>query len=232
MRLQLIVALALIVIGAACYGPHTGEKAAAGDGDGFRPMFNGGDLTGWRTTGNWIVEKDKSVALHPRPGERGWQRYDAYLTTDRKYEDFILDLEFKFNRGGNSGVFLRVGDPKNHVRTGFEIQILDTYGKKRVGAHDCGGVVGAAAPTKNMVRPAGQWNHYTITCIGHQLDVVLNGEHIVSLDLSRSAVKDRPPSGYIAFQDEGQFIAYRNVRIKEVTAEKESATPTPMPAKH
>ena len=59
------------------------------------------------------------VALHPRPGEKGWQRYDAYLTTARKYKDFVLDLEFKIDKGGNSGMFLRVGDRKSQVNDRF-----------------------------------------------------------------------------------------------------------------
>jgi len=198
--------------------PTAAEKAILG-GE-LRQMFNGKDLTGWKTTGNWIVEKDNVIALKPRPGESGWKRYDAYLTTDRTYKDFILDLEFKFKKGGNSGVFLRVADPKSQVKTGFEVQILDTHGKKKFGAHDCGGVIGTAAPSKMMVKPAGEWNRYTITCIGSQLTVVLNGEQIIDLDLSKSRLKGRPPAGYIGFQDEAKFIWYRNVRIKEITDKK------------
>ena len=190
---------------------------AAEANDGFKPMFNGKDLTGWKTTGNWIVEEDGIVALHPRPGEKGWQRYDAYLTTDRKYREFIVDLEFKFGKGGNSGVFLRVNDPPSQVSSGFEVQILDTHGKEHVGAHDCGGVIGTAAPTKNMVKPAGEWNRYVIRCVGNELRVELNGEQIIDLDLSKSRLKDRPLAGYIGFQDEGKFVWYRNVRIKEIT---------------
>ncbi|MBC8372175.1 MAG: DUF1080 domain-containing protein [Planctomycetes bacterium] len=198
------------------------EKPAA---DGFRPMFNGKDLTGWKTTGNWKVLKDNVIALEPRPGERGWTRYDAYLTTDRKYKDFIIDLEFKFKKGGNSGVFLRVGDPKSQVNSGFEVQILDTHGKKKFGAHDCGGVIGTSGPSKMMVKPAGEWNRYIISVIGSQLKVNLNGEQIQDFDMSKTGLKNRPLSGYIGFQDEGKYLWYRNVRIKELTGEKESVKP-------
>jgi hypothetical protein len=200
--------------------PTPAEIAAAGEG--FTPMFNGKDLTGWRTTGNWVVEKDGTVTLKPRPGESGWQRYSAYLTTVRKYKDFVLDLEFKFGRGGNSGVFLRVADPNSQVNSGFEVQILDTHGKKKLTAHDCGGVIGTAVPSKNMVKPAGQWNRYTITCKGSKVTVVLNGERIVDLDLSKSPLRNRPPAGYIGFQDEAKRIWYRNVRIKELTGKQPS----------
>ncbi len=205
-----VLALAALVLGA------TGSTVAEEPSDGFKPMFNGKDLSGWQTTGNWIVENDSTVALHPRPGEHGWTRYGAYLTTAREYQDFILDLEFKINRGGNSGVFLRVGDPKSQVKSGFEVQILDTHGKEKPNAHDCGGVIGTAAPSKNMAKPAGEWNRYTITCHGNELKVVLNGEQIIDLDLSNSGLKDRPLKGYIGFQDEGKFVWYRNVRIKEM----------------
>jgi len=190
--------------------------AAAGEDDDLVPLLNGKDLSGWNTTGNWIVEEGGVVALHPRPGEHGWTRYDAYLTTARKYKDFILDLEFKIGKGGNSGVFLRVGNPKNQVASGFEIQVLDTHGKKNPGAHDCGGVIGAAAPSKNMAKPAGEWNRYVITCQGSSLKVVFNGEQVIDLDLAKSRVKNRPSEGYIGFQDEGRPVWYRNVRIKEL----------------
>jgi len=189
---------------------------AADATEGFVPMFNGKDLTGWKTTGNWIVEEGGIVSLHPRPGEKGWQRYDAYLTTERKYRDFILDLEFKFGKGGNSGVFLRVGDWNSQVKSGFEVQILDTYGKEKITAHDCGGVIGTAAPSKNMVKPAGQWNRYVIRCVGNDLKVEFNGEQVIDLDLSKSPLKDRPAEGYIGFQDEAKRVWYRNVRIKEL----------------
>ena len=196
--------------------PGPAEMAAAGPDGGFAYLLNGKDLTGWQTSGNWIVEKDGSVTLQPRPGESGWQRYDAYLTTKRTYGDFVLDLEFKFEKGGNSGVFCRVGDPRSQVNSGFEVQILDTHGKKEIGPHDCGGIIGTVAASKNMVKPAGQWNRYTITCKGSRVTVVFNGEQVIDIDLSGTAMKNRPLVGYIGFQDEAKRVWYRNVRIKEL----------------
>jgi hypothetical protein len=195
------------------------ETPSDDDQQGFVPMFNGEDLTGWQTTGNWKVLDDGLVTLIPRPGEHGWQRYSAYLTTKRKYKNFVLDLEFKINEGGNSGVFLRVDDRLDQVETGFEVQILDTHGKENPTNHDCGGVIRAKAPSKNMAKPAGQWNRYIITCVGDQLEVVLNGERIIDMDLSKSPLKDRPEEGYIGFQDEAKRVWYRNVRIKELPDE-------------
>ena len=46
--------------------------------------------------------------------------------------------------------------------------------------------------------------------------VFLNGKLIQALDLSRSAMKDRPLEGYISFQDEAKVVSYKNIRIKEL----------------
>jgi hypothetical protein len=211
-RRNVIIAMASILFAAG----QALVSAAAEAEDGFVPLFDGKTLAGWQTTGNWIVEEDGSVSLHPREGEHGWQRYDAYLTTARKYKDFTIDLEFKIGKGGNSGVFLRVGDPLSQVKTGFEVQILDTHGLAKPGNHDCGGVIGTAAPSKNMAKPVGEWNRYIITCQGNRLKVELNGEQIHDLELDKSAVKDRPSEGFIGFQDEAKRVWYRNVRIKEL----------------
>jgi hypothetical protein len=109
-----------------------------------------------------------------------------------------------------------IKNPRSQVKTGFEIQILDTHGLAKPGNHDCGGVIGAAAPSKNMAKPAGQWNRYVITLQGKRLKVEMNGEQIHDLELDKSAIKDRPGEGYIGFQDEAKPVWYRNVRIKEL----------------
>jgi len=191
--------------------------AADADDEGFVSLFNGKDLSGWKTEGNWIVEKDGSVTLKPRPGERGWQRYGSYLWIDRPYADFTLKVEYKHPPGGNSGVFVRVKEMANPVRTGMEIQILDSHKKKgKLGPHDCGGVIGTVGPSKNAAKPAGQWNSMTVTCHKSHMTVELNGEQIIDLALDKSAVKDRPLSGYVGLQDHGQPLSFRNVKIKEL----------------
>ena len=53
----------------------------AADAPGFAPLFNGKDLAGWRTKGNWVYDTDGTVTLKPRPGETGWKRFDAYIFT-------------------------------------------------------------------------------------------------------------------------------------------------------
>ena len=182
-------------------------------------------LRGWRTKGNWFFEPDGVLAIKPRPGERGWGRFDAYLWAEKAYGDFVFDLEFKLPKGGNSGVFVRVKDRGNPVRTGIEVQINDTHGKQRVGAHDCGGIIGTIGPSKNMAKPAGEWNRMIVTCRGTHLLVELNGEKIVDLQLDKSRAKDRPLSGYVGLQDHGLALWFRNVRVRELPAAKEAAQP-------
>ena len=201
----------LIMVGLA------GLRAADKDADGFVPMFNGKDLSGWKTEGNWVVEKDGTVALKPRPGEKGWQRYKSYIWSEKQYGDFVIDLEYKYEKTGNSGVFFRVGSLEDPVKSGMEVQILDTYGNpKATTPHDSAGLIGAVGPTKNVTKPAGEWNRLTVTAKGNRLKVVLNGEQVIDVDLSTTKAKDKPVEGYLGFQDEAKKLWYRNVRIKEL----------------
>jgi len=217
-RLILVVAAASTVAMALAAGTVlSGKEEPAGDAganDGFKPLFNGKNLDGWTTKGNWFV-KDGVLHIEPRPGEKGWKRYDAYLWADKPYANFVLDLEFQLPPKGNSGVFVRVKDKADPVKTGIEVQINDTHGKEKVGPHDCGGVIGIVGPTKNMAKPAGQWNRMVITCRGSRLKVSLNGEEIVDTDLAESAPKKEvPPSGWLSLQDHGLPLAFRNIRLK------------------
>ncbi|MEZ6128586.1 MAG: DUF1080 domain-containing protein [Planctomycetaceae bacterium] len=186
----------------------------------FRSLYNGKDLAGWKTTGHWLPQNDGSLLIQPREGEKGWQRYDAYLWSEKKYQDFVLDVEYAYPPGGNSGVYFRVADRNDPVKTGIEAQILDSSAKEgALSSHDHGGIVGTnAAASKNMSKAPHEWNRMVITCVGSHLKVELNGEQIIDTMLDQTPMKDRPLEGYIGFQDHGEpnNIRFRSIRIREL----------------
>jgi len=214
MKKTLLTIISAIFLTTALVAKHHKDK------DGFVSLYNGKDLANWNTTGNWIPQKDGSLLIHPRPGEKGWQRYDAYLTSEKKYKDFVLQVEYKYPKGGNSGVYFRIGDPKDPVKTGIECQILDSAGKPddKMGHHDHGGIIRTVGATKNMSKKPGEWNKMIVTCKGYHLQVNLNGEDIVDIQLDKTPVKDRPLEGHISLQDHGEpnNLHFRNIRIKEL----------------
>ncbi len=188
-----------------------------------RCLFNGKDLTGWvAEEGTWVAEPDG--VLQARSGKNIW--------TEEAFEDFILDLEFKVTKGTNSGVFLRNLDNKKWKHHGMEIQIQDSYGREP-GKHSCGALYDCLAPAGNMVYPPGQWNHLRIIAKKNLLDVVMNGERILTADLdlwtrphlNPDGTKNKFPvafkdvhrrAGYIGFQgrhNDNQPIWYRNIKI-------------------
>lgn len=184
---------------------------------GWTKLFNGTNLEGWATTGNWLVEADGVLAIRPRAGELGWQRYGAYLWSEREYADFILDLEYSYPEGGNSGVYFRVADRADPVNTGIEAQILDS--SKHTGPmthHDHGGIISTVGASRNMSRAPGEWNRMVVTMRGTHLTVDLNGANIVDIVLDETAVKDRPRSGFIGLQDHGQpnDLRFRQIWLK------------------
>jgi hypothetical protein len=166
-------------------------------------------------------------SLNQSPIQKGWQRYSDYLITEEKFGDFILELEYKYPHKGNSGVFFRIGDPKDPVKTGIECQILDSTGKPddKMGAHDHGGIIRTVGPKVNMSKKAGEWNHMVINCQGHHLRVALNGIEIInhwmdstSENKKLTGVGDRPLKGHIGLQDHGtpNNIYFRNIRIRNL----------------
>ncbi len=181
--------------------------------EGFVPLFNGKNLSGWQTTGNWVYESGGAVALKPKSRRRRlFPDYKSFLWTDSTYDDFVLDLEFKVGKGGSSGVFLRSSSPRRYVQA----QIRDSHGKGPLGDRTAGAVVGVAAPRKNMAKPAGQWNRMIITCDRDRMQVELNGEEVIDIDLSDSPETRSLRSGRIGLENASNPVAFRNVRIKEL----------------
>lgn len=201
--------------------PADATASAQLDPDGWIHLFNGKDLTGWiAPPGAWGVQE--GLLTRSRGGGDIW--------SEQEYVDFILDLDFKLAPQTNSGVFFRTSNIHDCVQTGIEMQVLDSYGREQPGKHDCGAVYDCLAPSKNMVRKPGEWNHATITCRGSKINIVMNGEAIIDMDLDEwtkphmnpdgtgnkfgTAYKEMARRGHIGFQDHGIPVWYRNVRIK------------------
>jgi hypothetical protein len=202
----------LLILPTPARSQERGEKSDKGD-PGFVPLFNGRDLSGWQTTGNWGYEPGGILALKPPYGRRRLiPDHQSFLWTKSTYADFVLDLEFKVNKGTSSGVFMRSTSTRSYVQT----QIRDSYGQQGLGDNTAGAVVGVAAPKKNMAKPAGEWNHMTITCNGNQMQVELNGAEVINTDLSKSQASKNIRSGRIGFENANSPIAFRNVKIKEL----------------
>ncbi|MCB1229784.1 MAG: DUF1080 domain-containing protein [Verrucomicrobiae bacterium] len=191
---------------------------AADDDDGFTTIFDGKDLSKIETEGNWSIESDGSLHLVPRPGEKGWQRYGSYIWLKDDYEDFVFDFEYKHEEGGNSGFYFRVADKADPVASGFEVQILDCWGKEELGPHDLGGVIKTAGPLVNAAKKPGEWNRMIVTLKGSHLKVELNGKTVQDVDLAEAKPKDKElaSTGRISIQDHGLPFWVRNLRVKRL----------------
>ena len=175
--------------------------------------------THWTTTGNWSIAEEGVVSLVPRPGESGWTRYDAYLWLTGDYRDFEFQFEYKLNPKGNSGFYFHVGDVKQPVAKGIEVQIYDSYSpdpQAKLTDHTSGGVIPGVPPQKNAAKPAGEWNHFLIVVKGDLLTVKLNGETVNEVKLNEGRLAERPKSGSIGFQDHGLPLSLRNLKMRKL----------------
>lgn len=192
---------------------------SAAEDKGFETIFDGKDLSKLKTTGNWQIQEDGSLYLEPRAGEKGWQRYDAYIWLKEDYADFVFDFEYKHEAKGNSGFYFRASDEKDPVASGFEVQILDCWGKEELGQHDLGGVIKTAGPLVNASKKPGEWNRMVVTLKGNLLTVELNGQLVQeNLDLAKAKPKDKDlaPTGKICIQDHGLKFWVRNLKVKRL----------------
>ena len=204
---------------------ETEEKAKRSTMDGFVELYNGHDLTGWTTQGNWLPQDDGTLLIQPRENEQGWGRFGSYLWTDRKYKDFELCVECAYPENGNSGIYFRVHDPSNPVNTGIEAQVFDSSKQQSpFNDHTLGGIIPAGiSPSRNMANPPGEWNQMVIRCVGDRLQVNVNGAEVINANLQETSIKDRTRAGYIGLQDHGvpHAIRFRNIRIKEIKSANE-----------
>ncbi len=189
---------------------------------GFRPLFNGRSLDGWRLVGGvgrgYQVEDGRIVC----PSDGG-----GNLFTEKEYANFVLRLEFKLSEGGNNGIGLRAPYQGDAAYQGMEIQVLDdpapVYRSIRPAQH-CGSIYDVFPAREGALKPTGEWNAYEITANGRRVSVRLNGTLIVDADLDTvtdPAVVKRHPglarkAGHIGLLGHGSRVEFRNIRLREL----------------
>lgn len=176
-------------------------------------LFNGKDLSGWKTMGNapsaWKVENGllRNVALQ----EPGKHKSYANLRTEREFEDFNIKLEFRVPADGNSGVYLRGI---------YEVQVANSYGQKN-DPHNCGALYSRIMPSENVSRPPGQWQTFDITLVDRHLTVIHNGTKVIDnapvLGCTGGALwSDEFRPGPIYLQGDHTSVDYRNMVLRPV----------------
>lgn len=187
--------------------------------EGFRPLFNGTDLTGWEGADKdaaecWLVDEGELVCTG-KPG--------PWLRSTEEYGDFELRLEYKLKEGGNSGVYIRVPkDGKHHGDgSGIEVQILDDNAEryKELKAYQYSGSLYAIVAAEPRVsKPASDWNTMTIRCEGTKYEVHHNGQQVVKSDETAAPeLAKRLTKGYLGLQNHNEEVRFRNVVIKSLS---------------
>ena len=176
---------------------------------GFKRIFNGRDLTGWTIHGTekWYVENRELVC------ESGPDKQYGYLSTNKKYKNFILQLQFKLEANGNSGVFIR-SDIEGTKISGWQVEvapadhhtggIYESYGR--------GWMIKPSAEKEKVLKP-NDWNDMRIEVVGDKVTTFLNGQQMVHLEDEKIG----QANGFIALQihDGGGIkVRWKNIRIK------------------
>ena len=194
---------------------------------GWILLFDGATTQGWMTrTSQPLPSKHvQDGSLNPHP-------CDYMLVHEKVWENFQLALDFKISPKCNSGIFIRTFPltPRPGKDVGFngiEIAVDDTQTN---GLHDTGAIYDLVTPSKNVMKPAGQWNHMVLTCDRNNIAVQLNGEVVTRMDLDEwtapnrrpdgsqhkfdVAYKTHPRQGYIGLQDHGSDCWYKNIKLR------------------
>ncbi len=183
------------------------------------PLFNGRDLSGWVEIGSENAWEVRGEVLHCTGEKTGY----AWLSTDRKYGDFVLELDWRIEPEGNAGVFLRAPDREGRTSMkGFEVQARDDAADETL--DDVSGAVFRRIPAAGrFAHPPGEWNHFRLTLRGRRLTIELNGHRVSETDMDTvPALEGDPPmsavpdEGYIGLQNHGTPSDFRNVVIREL----------------
>jgi hypothetical protein len=192
-----------------------------------------------------LFKPDLSNAMFPKgiwtviDGDVLTASEDQAIWSDRDYENFALDLEFKTADGSNSGVIVYASDTQNWIPNSVEIQIADDFAKQWASSPkswQCAAIFGHQGPTKSLVKKPGEWNRMTVVCQGPKITVLLNGEKVNECDMKKfTSAKTNPDGtevpawlsnplsglatkGRIGLQGKhaGAPIFFRNVKVMEI----------------
>lgn len=178
-------------------------------------LFNGKDLAGWRLTdpgavNGWIARD--GLLVNTAKQEEGKPHVNfGNLRTDREFEDFNLSLDFRVEKGQNSGVYLRGI---------YEIQVADSYGQPP-NSHGVSGLYSRITPTINASKPPGEWQTMEMTLVDRHLTVVLNGKKVIDnqpmLGCTGGALwSDVTKPGPVYLQGDHTGVEYRNLVLRPV----------------
>jgi len=201
------------------------ESKGAGE-EGFVPLFNGKDLTGWvGSVKGYVVENGSLVCLKAGGGN---------LFTEKEYADFHLKFDFKLEPNANNGVGIRSPLQGNPAYAAMEIQVLDDSGSAYTKLQPYqyhGSIYGVVPCKRGHQKPVGEWNSEEIIAKGTRITVILNGVTIVDADLQPfidgtqkcadgGDITKHPglknTKGHIGFLGHGSRVEFRNIRIKEL----------------
>ena len=209
------------------------------DDDGFKPLFNGKDMSGWV---NVTVNEDTFTAKEGLIYCTG--KPTGVMRTERPYENFILEVEWRHLKPkGNAGIFIwSDAYPTSHrvFTRSIEVQVLDGRETKNYTSHgDIFAIHGAkltpdrphpggaqrCLPSEKRAKPSPEWNHYRIHCNDGRITLAVNGKVV-------SGGSDcHPRKGYICLESEGSPCEFRNLRIKVLPSTGATAEETALAAK-
>jgi hypothetical protein len=187
----------------------------AAEENGFVPLFNGRDLTGWEGDKElWIVEDGMLIGRSP-----GIEHND-FLATTKTYGDFILRFQVRLVDGkGNSGVQFRSQrvPPPSHEVSGYQADIAQGWWGKLYDESRRRRVLAGPEPDviKRVLKPAG-WNDYEIRAVGDKITLSLNG--VVTVDYTEQEA-GIARQGILATQVHSggpMEVQFKNIRIKEL----------------
>jgi sugar phosphate isomerase/epimerase len=215
-------------------------KQLAGEVCDAVPVFNGQNLDEWTTNAGsgkenlWAVGKARLSASNPRllekvegTGEminlaaKNGDSQDIY--SKAKFGDCRIEVEVMVPRGSNSGIYV-MGE--------YEVQVLDSYGRTKMGSGDMGAIYGGHAPPVNASKKPGEWQQYVIEWRAPQFDgtgnktrnaefvkVELNGQvlhkNLIMPGPTPGGVTGKEaPMGPLMFQGNHGPVAYRNIVVK------------------